>query len=69
MPVKDGISALQDIQKSPKIASIPVVFMTAKAMEQEISTYQEMGVVDVITKPFDPKTLPDTINKIWNNLP
>jgi len=65
MPSMDGPTALAEIKKIPSLADIPVIFMTAKVQHQEIEDYKAMGAIDVIAKPFDPMTLPETIKKLW----
>lgn len=67
MPELDGISTLGRLKEDKDRCSIPVIFMTAKAQPQEIESYRGMGAIDVITKPFDPMTLPDRVKEIWNN--
>ena len=66
MPEMDGPTALAEISKLPGMASIPTVFMTAKIQPQEIKEYKVMGALEIIAKPFDPMTLSDTIQNIWN---
>ncbi len=65
MPGLDGVETFHALQKIAEVASIPVVFMTAKAQKSEIDAYKEMGAVDVIPKPFDPMTLSNEVNEIW----
>ncbi|OGI22956.1 MAG: hypothetical protein A2287_03305 [Candidatus Melainabacteria bacterium RIFOXYA12_FULL_32_12] len=65
MPDMDGPTTFKRIRNTPEIADIPVVFMTAKAQVKEMTHYRELGVLDVIVKPFDPVTLPDTVKQIW----
>ncbi len=67
MPEMDGPDTLRAIREVPEIASIPVIFMTAKAQPQELRRYKEMGILDVISKPFDPMTLSATISDIWRH--
>lgn len=64
MPGMDGVSTLRALRELVKL-DVPVVFLTAKAQPQEIVQYKELGALDVITKPFDPMTLPGKIRKIW----
>src|SRR5437868_14329322 len=61
MPGMDGISAFNAMKLQPTIASIPVVFITARLQKSEIDKYLSIGVIGVIKKPFDPLTLSDTI--------
>ncbi len=65
MPSMDGPTALQEIRKIPALAKVPVIFMTAKVQNQEIEEYKAMGAIDVIAKPFDPMTLSETIQTLW----
>lgn len=65
MPGMDGLTVLQKLRKKPDFVHIPVVFMTAKVQANEITQYRVLGAADVITKPFDPLTLAQTLREIW----
>ena len=67
MPTLDGPSALEAMRKNPALADVPVIFMTAKVQSQEVEDYKALGAIDVIAKPFDPMTLSETINKLWES--
>ena len=69
MPKLDGIQTLKSIRSLPSIAHIPVVFFTASVHKESLKTYSEMGVIDLIIKPFDAQTLPSTIQNIWEKCP
>lgn len=58
MPGLDGPATLHALRADPRTASIPVVFLTAKAMPEEVARLLAMGVRGVLNKPFDPMTLP-----------
>ncbi len=64
LPEMDGPSVLRALRASAETASIPVVFMTAKAQTQEIASYLASGAIGVIAKPFDPMLLPEEIRRI-----
>ena len=66
MPDMDGPTVLQHLRGRAATASLPIVFMTAKAQAHEISSYRQMGALDVISKPFDPMTLSAQLAEIWN---
>lgn len=68
MPGMDGPTTLRSMRANPAFAAIPVVFMTAKAMPQEIARFKEMGAVAVIPKPFDPMQLGNQVIAIWEGL-
>ncbi|MDB5869044.1 MAG: response regulator [Polaromonas sp.] len=57
MPGMDGPSTLQALREVAATAHTPVVFMTAKVQAAEVALYKDMGVLEVIFKPFDPMKL------------
>lgn len=68
MPGVDGPTALSNLREVEAFKHTPVVFMTAKVMDEEIERYTSMGVVAVIKKPFNPETLSEEILAIWEGL-
>ena len=62
MPILDGVSACQQILASG--VKSPIIFMTAKSQESDISMGLSSGAIGYIQKPFDPQTLPTMINSI-----
>ncbi|MFC3854041.1 response regulator [Salinispirillum marinum] len=66
MPGLNGPETLKALIKQGSITEdIPVAFMTAKVHPDELKRYHEMGVMNVIAKPFDPMTLADEVRAIW----
>lgn len=66
MPGMDGPQTLRHLREMPALDQVPIVFMTAKVQPPEVQEYQRMGAAQVITKPFDPMTLPDQVRTIWS---
>ncbi len=50
MPVKDGFSLARDIRKADK--KVPILFLTAKTMQEDILEGLSLGADDYMTKPF-----------------
>lgn len=65
MPGMDGPSTLKALREIPALANVPVAFMTAKVQISEIAGFKALGALDVIAKPFNPRTLADTVKSIW----
>ncbi len=57
MPEVDGIAATQKIRLSHSAAALPIIAMTAHALDEERERYLSNGMNDFITKPVDPKKL------------
>lgn len=53
MPEMDGYGVLHVLSKNEATASIPFIFLTAKADRADLRKGMEMGADDYITKPFD----------------
>lgn len=61
MPVMDGLEATKIIKDNPAWSDIPIIAMTAHAMEQHQKQCLEAGMADFITKPVDPEQFYETV--------
>lgn len=67
MPGMDGPETLNALREQGSVSeSTALAFMTAKVHPEELERYRELGVVNVIPKPFDPMTLADQLRAIWS---
>jgi two-component system, sensor histidine kinase and response regulator len=57
MPVMDGIAATKAIRSNPRFAALPVIAMTANAMDRDRETCLAAGMNGHIAKPIDPDKL------------
>jgi GAF domain-containing protein/CheY-like chemotaxis protein len=57
MPEMDGYEATRRIRANPEFAAVPVIAMTANAMEQDRQLALSAGMVDHVAKPIDPAEL------------
>jgi len=64
MPVMDGVTATREIRKHNKLELLPIVAMTANAMEQDRRKCMEAGMNDFLVKPIDPQEM-TTILARW----
>ena len=53
MPELDGYGVFFMLSKTPELATIPFIFLTAKAERGDLRKGMEMGADDYLTKPFD----------------
>ncbi|HEY9883317.1 MAG TPA: response regulator, partial [Thermosynechococcaceae cyanobacterium] len=68
LPDMDGPATFQKLQANPITAQIPVILLTAKAQAADQRYFADLGVMAVLTKPFDPVTLADQVAAAlaWN---
>jgi CheY-like chemotaxis protein len=64
MPGMDGATAFQKLQADPSTKQIPVIMFTAKVQANDRKIFADLGVRDVIAKPFDPLRLGSQIAEI-----
>jgi len=66
MPQMSGLDLLKAIRASEDKKDIPVLMVTAEAMQENIIKAAQAGVNNYIIKPFDANTLAEKINKIFS---
>jgi CheY-like chemotaxis protein len=68
MPTMDGPTTFKEMQKSPELAHIPVILLTAKVQGVDQRRFAGLGVAAVLFKPFDPLTLAEQMSVAlgWN---
>ncbi len=66
MPIKDGFTVAREIRKVDK--KIPILFLTAKTMQEDILEGLKIGADDYLTKPFSMEELLLRINAIHRRI-
>ncbi|MDY7579519.1 response regulator [Herbaspirillum sp. RTI4] len=61
MPVMDGITATREIRKLEHLRTIPILAMTANAMQTDMENCFAAGMNDFISKPID-------VDALWRTL-
>src|SRR5437764_15470143 len=57
MPGVDGWEVARRLKADDRTKDIPVLFLSARAQEEDRRKGLELGVTDYVTKPFDPGEL------------
>ncbi len=68
MPGMQGIDLLKAVRADPKLASMPVLMVTAEQKREQIITAAQAGVNGYIVKPFTAATLKEKIDKIFERI-
>jgi two-component system sensor histidine kinase/response regulator len=61
MPVMDGVSATKAIRSNPRFRALPIIAMTANAMDTDREKCLQAGMNDHVSKPIDPDALLATL--------
>jgi len=61
MPGMSGADLLGALRKRVGLEALPALFVTASARRDDIRAYLDLGANGVITKPFDPMSLAQTV--------
>jgi len=64
MPVMAGKELLEQLQKNPANALIPVIMLTAEGAKDQIELARKCGAKGWLAKPFKPEILIAAISKI-----
>lgn len=64
MPNVNGWQVAEALKADASTRDIPVVFLSARAMEADVRKGTELGVQSYVTKPFDPIDLMDLVNRL-----
>ena len=64
MPGLDGWEVCRRLNADPSISHIPIIFLSARAQEEDRRRGRELGVAEYVTKPFDPGELVGVIDRV-----
>lgn len=68
MPGMQGIDLLKAVRADEKLASLPVLMVTAETKREQIIEAAQAGVNGYIVKPFTAATLKEKIEKIFERI-
>ncbi len=68
LPGTDGFELCRHIRQTPALASVPVIFLTARTSEADRVKGLDLGGDDYITKPFSPRELVARIRTVLRGL-
>jgi len=60
----DGVSATQEIRRTPGCERLPVIAITANVLEHDHHRYRASGIDDVLCKPVEPAMLYATVARL-----
>ena len=64
MPGRDGFSTCEEIRRRPTLSGIPVIFLSAKGQEGDVTRGMSLGAIDFVSKPYSPTELLSKIKSV-----
>jgi CheY-like chemotaxis protein len=64
MPVLDGYRTTQLIRERPALSNVPIVAVTAYALNDENEAAMRIGCNEYLTKPFKPRQLLEVVDRL-----
>ena len=64
LPGMDGLSATRILRDDPFVSDIPIVAVTAHAMQGDAELAKKAGCAEYVTKPLKKSALLDTVGKL-----
>jgi two-component system, OmpR family, response regulator ResD len=68
MPEVDGWKVAAELAADEETQDIPVVFLSARAADEDRRRAQELGAVGYVVKPFDPLALAGTVRDVLDRV-
>jgi two-component system, cell cycle response regulator len=64
MPVMDGLTALREMREDSELASLPVIFLTARTTGDDVAIGLGLGAQDYLRKPCHPAELAARVSSV-----
>jgi DNA-binding response OmpR family regulator len=64
LPKMDGYKVCGLLKNDARYSKIPIVMFSARVQDNDVILGRELGAEAYVTKPFEPKVLPDKIKEL-----
>ena len=64
MPVIDGLEATRILKADPETAAIPIIALTAHAMQEDLEAAEAAGCVAYLSKPAEPQLVAAEVGRV-----
>jgi two-component system alkaline phosphatase synthesis response regulator PhoP len=64
MPQLSGLELCQRLKQDEATSKIPAIMLTARGYHLEPSDTEQSGILRMLSKPFSPRHLLDTVNEV-----
>ena len=64
MPMLSGIELCHKLKQDPATSGIPAIMLTARGYALEPGDTERSGILEMLSKPFSPRQLLTTVEKV-----
>ncbi len=64
MPIMDGEQFAEELRKNPDLADVAIVVVSTEANRDRLQRMRNLGVIEILRKPFEPEDLHRLIPKV-----
>jgi two-component system chemotaxis response regulator CheY len=64
MPVMDGEEFARQLRARPELAGVALVVVSSEANKERLQRLRDLGVTDMLHKPFEPEDLRRLVDKV-----
>jgi DNA-binding response OmpR family regulator len=64
LPGEDGFAVAERLRAEPTLASVPILFLTARADLEDGDRVRQAGAAGTVTKPFNPVALAARVREV-----
>ena len=64
LPRKNGDAVLEELREHPELDHIPVIVLTSSESREDVVRSYDLNANAYLTKPVDPETFIETVNKL-----
>ncbi|MGA3183328.1 MAG: response regulator [Candidatus Dormibacteria bacterium] len=57
MPRISGLTVCRELRTDPRFAAVPIILLTARVFDEDIQAVMELGGIEFMNKPFNPRQL------------
>ena len=57
MPRISGLTVCRELRADPRFAAVPIILLTARVFDEDIQAVMELGGIEFMNKPFNPRQL------------
>src|ERR1019366_7879812 len=69
MPRISGLTVCRELRADPRFAAVPIILLTARVFDEDIQAVMELGGIEFMNKPFNPRQLVAVLESLVTDPP